>query len=38
VSGERHFQEVVALALMIPPMLGWYWLFKVVNRHWSTFG
>lgn len=36
VSAERDFQEVMVMALLIPPMLGWFWLFNVMNRYWNT--
>jgi len=38
VAAERDFQEVVALAFLVPPMLGWFWLFNFMKRRWSTFG
>jgi len=38
VAAERELQEVVALAFLIPPMLGWFWLFNFMKRRWSTFG
>jgi len=38
MAAERDFQEVVALALFVPSLLGWYWLLSVMNRYRSAFG
>jgi hypothetical protein len=32
VTAERSLQEVLALTLLIPPMLGWFWLYNVMNK------
>jgi hypothetical protein len=36
LAAERDVTEVVALALFVPPMLGWLWLFNLAGRYWST--
>jgi hypothetical protein len=36
LTAHRDLQEVVALALFIPPMLGWFWLFNMASRYWSA--
>jgi len=38
ISAERDLHEAVALAILVPPMLGWFWVFNVVNRYWGHFG
>lgn len=38
LAAERDFAEVAALILIVPPMLGWFWLFNMMNRVWNTFG
>ncbi|SEE39569.1 hypothetical protein SAMN05444161_5631 [Rhizobiales bacterium GAS191] len=38
LSAERDLRDVMALALLVPPMLGWYWVFNVMNRYWSHIG
>jgi hypothetical protein len=38
IAAERSFPEVAALTLMIPPMLGWFWLFNSVNRYLNRQG
>jgi hypothetical protein len=35
LTAERDWQEVVALSLFIPPMLGWFWLFNIACKYWS---
>lgn len=35
LTAERDWQEVVALSLFIPPMLGWFWLFNIASKYWS---
>lgn len=32
VTAERSFQEVILLTLIVPPMLGWFWIFNSMNR------
>lgn len=32
LAAERDFGEVVALSLMVPPMLGWYWFANTMDR------
>jgi hypothetical protein len=38
LAAERDLREVAALTLLVPPMLGWFWLFNVMNRVWNRFG
>lgn len=38
LAAERDLREVAALMLLVPPMLGWFWLFNVMNRVWSRLG
>jgi hypothetical protein len=38
LAAERHFGEAVALALLAPPMLGWFWLFHAMKRYDDSFG
>lgn len=32
VTAERSLHEVAALAFIVPPMLGWFWLYNALNR------
>ena len=32
VTAERSFQEVILLTLIVPPMLGWFWIYNSMNR------
>ena len=36
LSAERDAMQVMALALLVPPMLGWFWLFNLASRYWSA--
>jgi len=38
LTAERDLPEVAALMLMIPPMLGWFYLFNTMNRYWNRLG
>jgi hypothetical protein len=31
LAARRDILEVAALMLLVPPMLGWFWLFNLVN-------
>ena len=37
LAAERDFGEVVALSLIVPPMLGWFWFAKAVDRYRRIF-
>jgi len=32
VAAERSFHEVIALTIVVPPMLGWFWFVNTMNR------
>jgi hypothetical protein len=32
VAAPRSLPEVVALSFIVPPMLGWFWLYNAMNR------
>jgi hypothetical protein len=34
---ERDLGEVVALSLIVPPMLGWFWLANTMDRYRRIF-
>jgi hypothetical protein len=38
LTAERDFPNVAALMLMVPPMLGWFYLANVMNRYWNRLG
>ena len=38
LSAERDATEVMALALFVPPMLGWFWFLNMASRYWSKLG
>ena len=33
LAAERDFGEVVALSLIVPPMLGWFWFANAMDRY-----
>jgi len=33
LAAERDWGEVVALGLIVPPMLGWFWLAHAMDRY-----
>jgi hypothetical protein len=36
LSAERDATEVAALAFLVPPMLGWFWLFNIASRYFTS--
>lgn len=34
---ERDFAEVVALSVIVPPMLGWFWFANAIDRYRRIF-
>jgi hypothetical protein len=38
LAAERHLLEVATLMFLLPPLLGWFWLSRAVNRAWGRFG
>jgi hypothetical protein len=38
LAAERHLLEVATLMFLLPPLLGWFWLSRAVNRVWGRFG
>jgi hypothetical protein len=37
LAAERSLQEVITLSFLVPPMLGWCWLFYAMNRYLPRF-
>ena len=33
LAAERDLHEVMTMAFLIPPMLGWFWLFNIASRY-----
>ena len=38
LAAKRDILEVAALILLVPPMLGWFWLFNFVNGQRRRLG
>jgi hypothetical protein len=36
LAAERDLQEVMTMAFLIPPMLGWFWLFNTASKYLSA--
>ncbi len=37
LAAERDFADVVALSLIVPPMLGWFWFANAMDRYRRIF-
>ena len=37
LAAERDLGEVVALSLIVPPMLGWFWFANAMDRYRRIF-
>jgi hypothetical protein len=37
LTAEREFWQVSALILIVPPLLGWFWLWHSTNRTLNAF-
>ena len=38
LTAERDLREVAALTLIVPSVLGWFWLFNATLKYWNNFG
>lgn len=38
LAAERDLLQAAALAFLVPPALGWFWLSNAMNRAWGQFG
>ena len=36
LAAERDLQEVMTMAFLIAPMLGWFWLFNTTSKYLSS--
>jgi hypothetical protein len=37
LAAERSLEEVITLSFLVPPMLGWCWLFYAMNKYLPRF-
>lgn len=37
VTADRELWQVVALILIVPPLLNWFWMLNSTSRFWNAF-
>jgi len=37
LAAQRELPQAAALMFLIPPMVGWFWLFDATTKYWSAF-